>query len=148
MTSLPPFRRILTPNSIVLGEPTKSIAPAGPPSVASLTCFTASGAALSIVATAPICRACALLPINVGDNHFALNCGRRNVHRAAADAARANDHQMVVRAQMPARLFECRKRRDAGAGIRRSEALRHALMRKEIAAIWHDYVCAIAAGSS
>ena len=90
----------------------------------------------------------ALLPINVGDNHFALNCGRRNVHRAAADAARANDHQMVVRAQMPARLLECRKRRDAGAGIRRSEALRHALMRKEIAAIWHDYVCAIAAGSS
>src|SRR5438552_12719428 len=59
MTSLPPFRRVLTPNSIVLGEPTKSIAAAVPPSVASITCFTASGAALSIVATAPICRACA-----------------------------------------------------------------------------------------
>src|SRR5438132_424406 len=59
MTSLPPFRRMLTPNSMVLGEPTKSIAAAAPPSVASITCFTASGAALSIVATAPIWRACA-----------------------------------------------------------------------------------------
>src|SRR5262249_41217609 len=49
MTSLPPFRRTLTPNSIVLGEPTKSIAAAAPPPVASITCFTASGAALLIV---------------------------------------------------------------------------------------------------
>jgi hypothetical protein len=50
---------MLTPNSIVLGEPTKSIAAVAPPPVASITCLTASGAALSMVATAPIWRACA-----------------------------------------------------------------------------------------
>src|ERR1700730_2488334 len=53
MTSLPPLRSMLTPNSIVFGEPTKSIAAAAPPLVASMTCLTASGAALSMVATAP-----------------------------------------------------------------------------------------------
>ena len=89
-----------------------------------------------------------LLRIDIGDNHFARYCGRRNVHSAAPDAARANDHQVVVSAQMPARPFEYRKRRNAGAGVRRSKALRHALMRKEVAAIRHDYVCAIAAGPS
>ena len=89
-----------------------------------------------------------LLRIDISDDYFARYCGRRNMHCAAADAARANDHQMVVRAQMPARLLECRKRRGAGAGVRRSKALRHALMRKEVAAIRNDYVCSIAAGSS
>ena len=38
----------------------------------------------------------ALLRVDVGDDHLARHCGRRDVHGAAADAARANDHQVVV----------------------------------------------------
>src|SRR5271170_5466576 len=106
MTSLPPFFRMLTPNSIVFGEPTKSIAAAAPPPVASITCLIASGAALSMVATAPIWRACALLRVDIGNDDLAGDRGRRDVYGAAAYAARTDDHQVVVRADTLARLLE------------------------------------------
>src|SRR5215467_10779083 len=48
---------------------------------------------------------------------------------------------------MPARLLECRKRGNAGAGVCRGEALRHALIRKEVAAVRHYDVRAVAAGA-
>jgi hypothetical protein len=54
-----------------------------------------------------------LLRIEVGNDQFASYCGRRNVHSATANAARADDHQVVVHTQMPTRLLECRKRGDA-----------------------------------
>src|SRR6516164_5202474 len=139
MTSLPPLRRMLTPNSIVLGEPTKSIAAAAPPPVASITCFTASGAALSMVATAPIWRACA--------RFCASMSATITLPSIAAGAARADDHQMVVSTQMPARLFERRESRDARAGVSRGEPLRYALVRQQVAAARHDHMGGIAAGA-
>jgi len=54
-----------------------------------------------------------LLRIDVGDDYFASYRGRRDVHSATANAARADDHQVVVYTQMPTRLLECRKRSDA-----------------------------------
>ena len=89
----------------------------------------------------------ALLRVDVGDDHLARDRGRRDMHGAAADAARADDHQMVVGAQMPARLLERREGGDAGAGVGRGEPLRHPLMRQQVAAMRHDDVRGIAAGA-
>src|SRR3989442_12132266 len=101
MTSLPPLRRILTPNAIVAGEPTKSIAAAAPPPVASITCFTASGAALSMVRDrAHLAGMRALLRVDIGNDHLARQRGRRDMYGAATHAARADNHQVVVGAQM------------------------------------------------
>ena len=50
------FDALLMPSVAMTAPP---IAAAAPPPVTSMTCLTASGAALSIVATAPIWRACA-----------------------------------------------------------------------------------------
>src|SRR6516162_230912 len=47
---------------------------------------------------------------------------------------------------MLARLLECRKCGNAGTGIGRGKVLRDALMRKKVAAVRYDDVCAIAAG--
>ena len=44
---------------------------------------------------------------DVRNDHLACYCGRGNVHGAAADTARAYDHQVVVGAQMLASLLEC-----------------------------------------
>src|SRR5215211_3320484 len=100
MTSLPPLRSTLIPKLIVSGAPTKSIAAAAPPPVACMTCLTASRAALSIVSTAPICRACPLLRVEIGDDDFPCDNRRRNMDGAAADPAGADDDEMVVRADM------------------------------------------------
>lgn len=70
-----------------------------------------------------------LLRVDVGDDHLACDRGRRDVHGAAADAACADDDQMVVSAQMVARLLQRREGGDAGAGVGRGEALRHSFMR-------------------
>ena len=48
----------------------------------------------------------ALLRINVCDDHLPCYCSWCHMHGATANPARANDHQMVVSAQMPARLLE------------------------------------------
>jgi hypothetical protein len=139
---------MLTPNSIVLG--TDEVYRRGGPTVSLVHyLFHCVGCRVIDRRYSPhLTGVRTLLRIDIGDNHFARYCGRRNVHSAAPDAARANDHQVVVSAQMPARPFECRKRRNAGAGVRRSKVLRHALMGKKVAAIWHDHVCAIAASAS
>src|SRR6516162_455583 len=47
---------------------------------------------------------------------------------------------------MLARLLECRKFGNAGTGIGRGKVLHDALMRKKVAAVRHNDVCAIAAG--
>jgi len=71
-----------------------------------MTCLPASGAALSIVATAPIWRACArFLCVDIGDNDLAFDRRRRDVIRTAADAARPMITSGSVFAQMAARLF-------------------------------------------
>ena len=88
----------------------------------------------------------ALLRVDVGDDHLARDRGRRDVHGAAADSAGADDHQMVVGADMAARLLQGRVGRDAGAGVGRGEVLRHALIGQEIAPVRHDDMRAIAAG--
>src|ERR1700730_17822222 len=95
MTSLPPLRRMLAPNSIVLGEPTKSIAAAAP----------ATGRLHDLVHRigrgvvdgcygAHLAGMRALLCIDVGNDHLTWNRGRRDVHCAAADAACADDQHL------------------------------------------------------
>src|SRR6202007_2437130 len=49
---------------------------------------------------------------------------------------------------MRARLLQRREGGDAGAGVGRSERLRHTLMRQEIAGIGYDHMRGIAAGAS
>jgi hypothetical protein len=90
----------------------------------------------------------ALLRVDVGDNDFAGDRGRGDVHRAATDPAGADDHQMVVGAHMPSRLFERRKGGDAGAGVGRGEPLRHPLMRQQVASVRYDHMRAVAASAS
>src|SRR5207302_7957700 len=46
----------------------------------------------------------ALLRVDVGNDYLTYNRGRRDVHSTAADAACADDHQVVVGAQVAARL--------------------------------------------
>jgi len=70
-----------------------------------------------------------LLRVDVGDDHLARDRRRRDMHRAAADPAGADDHQVVLGAQPIARLFQRREGGDAGARVGRGETLRHALMR-------------------
>jgi hypothetical protein len=42
----------------------------------------------------------ALLGVDVGNDHLARHRSRRDMHGAAADAARTDDHQVVVGAQI------------------------------------------------
>ncbi len=69
------------------------------------------------------------------------------MHGAAADAARPDDHQMVVGADLRAGLFERRQGGDPGAGIGGGERLRHPRMRQQVAAVRHDHMRAVAAGA-
>ncbi len=95
---------------------------------------------------AHLARMRALLRVDIGDDHLAGDRGRCDVHGAAADTAGADDHEMVVAADMVTRLLQRRIGGDAGAGVGRGERLRDAVIRQEIAAVWHEDMRAVAAG--
>src|SRR5262249_14735606 len=86
------------------------------------------------------------LRIDIGDDHLPLHRRRRDVYGAAADTAGADDHQMVVGADMLARLLQRRIGGDARAGVSRSEVLWNAVIRQQVTAVRHDHMRAVPAG--
>src|SRR5260370_32906840 len=85
-------------------------------------------------------------PVGVDNDALAGLAGGRVVDGAAAAPAGADDDEMVVGADMLARLLQRREGGDAGTGIGRRQPLRDAVIGQEVAAVRYDDVRAVAAG--
>src|SRR5262249_48360086 len=133
------------PNSMVLGEPTKSMAPATPPPDCSSTCCRASAARLSTV-PAHLAGPRALVRVDVGHQHPSAEVAGRDVERLAADAAGADDQERVGDVDPIADLLEGAERRDARAGVGRSQRLRYGAVVDQIAGVRDQHVRGIAPG--